>query len=458
VPLRVRVTAAVAIAMTIVLVAVGWLLYARERTALQGGLDDELQARVDAVAPYIHRNPRLARIPEALRLDPEEGFIQVLTPHGAVVDTFPEVHRNTLRLSSAELRQARGDGLETTRVLSGIGTARVVVSPLERGRRHYLLVAAASFSDIDEALSSLLSVLLVVLPIGVAGTTLVGWLLAGLALRPVERMRRETEDIAREELGRRLQVPATGDELARLATTMNSMLDRVEAAVEHERRLVDLTSHELRTPLGVARAEASLALARRRSRAELEEGMQVVARQLDWMSRLSDDLLVLARSQRGQVPLRRTPVDLRAVLQGCCEAWLARAAARGIGLTLTVDDGIVVEVDPDRLGQAVGNLLDNALRYTPAGGSVRIVATVEGPQLRVVVEDSGPGFDAGVLADAFQPYVRGNGASAGSGAGLGLAIVQAVAESHGGGAAAENLPDGGARVTVTMLAGPPAVG
>jgi two-component system, OmpR family, sensor kinase len=458
VPLRLRIAAAVAIAMTIVLVAVGWLLYARERAALEGGLDDELQARVDAVAPYIHRNPRLARIPEALRLDPEEGFIQVLTPRGAVVDTFPEVHRNTLRLSSADLREARGDGLETTRMLTGIGTTRVVVSPLERGQRHYLLVAAASFSDIDEALSSLTRVLLVVLPIGIAGTTLVGWLLAGLALRPVERMRRETEDIAQEELGRRLQVPTTGDELARLATTMNSMLDRVESAVEHERRLVDLTSHELRTPLGVARAEASLALARRRSRAELEEGMQVVARQLDWMSRLSDDLLVLARSQRGQVPVRRTPVDLRAVLEGCCEAWLARAAARGIGLTLTAADGVVVEVDPDRLGQAVGNLLDNALRHTPAGGSVHIVATVDGPQLRVVVEDSGPGFDAGVLADAFQPYVRGNGDATGSGAGLGLAIVQAVAESHGGGATAENLPGGGARVTtVTMLARPPAV-
>ena len=456
-PLRLRIAAAVAIAMTIVLVAVGWLLYARERAALEGGLDDELQARVDAVAPYIHRNPRLARIPEALRLDPEEGFIQVLTPRGAVVDTFPEVHRNTLRLSSADLREARGDGLETTRMLPGIGATRVVVSPLERGQRHYLLVAAASFSDIDEALSSLTRVLLVALPIGIAGTTLVGWLLAGLALRPVERMRRETEDIAQEELGRRLQVPTTGDELARLATTMNSMLDRVESAVEHERRLVDLTSHELRTPLGVARAEASLALARRRSRAELEEGMQVVARQLDWMSRLSDDLLVLARSQRGQVPVRRTPVDLRAVLEGCCEAWLARAAARGIGLTLTAADGVVVEVDPDRLGQAVGNLLDNALRHTPAGGSVHIVATVDGPQLRVVVEDSGPGFDAGVLADAFQPYVRGNGDATGSGAGLGLAIVQAVAESHGGGATAENLPGGGARVTVTMmLARPPA--
>jgi signal transduction histidine kinase len=184
--------------------------------------------------------------------------------------------------------------------------------------------------------------------------------------------------------------------------------------------------------------------------------MRVVARQLEWMSRLSDDLLVLARSQRGQVPVRRTPVDLRAVLEGCCEAWLARAAERGIALTLTADEGVVVEVDPDRLSQAVGNLLDNALRHTPAGGSVRIVASVEGPQLRIVVEDSGPGFDAGVLADAFQPYVRGNGDSTGSGAGLGLAIVQAVAESHGGGAAAENLPSGGARVTVTMLAGPPA--
>ena len=438
--------------MTVVLIAAGWLLYTRERTALQGGLDDELQARVNAVAPYIRRNPRLARIPDTLTLDPEEGFFLVLTRGGAVVNAFPKGHRAADRLSPNELDQATDEGLLLTRALPGIGTARVFVRPIARGGRRYLLVGALSFSDIDGALSNLTRVLLVVLPVGVAGTTLVGWLLAGLALRPVERMRRQSEAIADEELGRRLQVPATGDELARLATTMNSMLDRVESAVEHERRLVDLTSHELRTPLGVARAEAALALARRRTRAELEQALHVVAARLDWMSRLSDDLLVLARSQRGRVPVRRTAIDLRALLEQCCEAWLAQARERGLELMLTVDEGLEVEVDPDRVRQAVGNLLDNALRHTPPGGSVRIGASVAGPALRVEVEDSGPGFDPRVLPDAFQPYVRGNGENAGSGAGLGLAIVQAVAESHGGGAVAENLPGGGARVTVTMSA------
>jgi signal transduction histidine kinase len=449
VPLRVRVAAAVAVAMTVVLVAVGWLLYVREETALRGGLDDELDARVAAVGPYVHRDARLVGVPETLRVDPEEGFIEVLSGRGTVVDVLPPARRESLRLSPEELRQAATDRLRLTRTFSDIGKARLVVSPLERGGRRYLLVAALSFSDINEALSSLIRVLLVVLPIGVAGTTLVGWLLAGLALRPVERMRRETEAIAHEDLARRLQVPGTGDELARLATTMNSMLDRVESAVEHERRLVDLTSHELRTPLGVARAEAALALARRRSREELARGMEVIARQLDWMSRMSDDLLVLARSQRGHVPVRRTPVDLRATLEACCEAWLARAAERGIALTLSADEE-VVEVDPDRVRQAVGNLLDNALRHTPRGGEVRIGATVEGGEIRIEVEDSGPGFDADMLPDAFQPYVRGSGDRAASGAGLGLAIVRSVAESHGGGAVAENVPGGGARVTVTM--------
>jgi signal transduction histidine kinase len=452
VPVRLRIAAAVAVAMTVVLIAVGWLLYVRERTALQGGLDDELQARVNAVAPYIPRNPELARIPETLRLDPEEGFFLVLARDGTVVAAFPKRHRVPMRLSPGELRRVTGDGLLLTRELPGIGAARVVVQPITRGGRRYLLVGALSFRDIDDALSSLTRVLLVVLPIGVAGTTLVGWLLAGLALRPVERMRRQSEAIADEELGRRLQVPATGDELARLATTMNSMLDRVEAAVEHERRLVDLTSHELRTPLGVARAEAGLALARRRTRAELEGALRVVATQLDWMSRLSDDLLVLARSQRGRVPVRRTAVDLRALLQGSCEAWLAQAREGGIGLELTVAEGLEVEVDPDRVRQAVGNLLDNAVRHTPPGGSIRIGASVAGPLLRIEVEDTGPGFDPGVLPDAFQPYVRGSGEDAGSGAGLGLAIVQAVAESHGGGAVAENRPGGGAQVTMTMPA------
>src|SRR5207244_3223258 len=150
-----------------------------------------------------------------------------LTPRGATVDVFPTEHRETLRLSPADLRRAASDGLELTRVLPGIGTTRVVVSPIQRGGRRYLLAVGLSFSDINDALSSLTRVLLVLLPVGVAGTTLVGWLLAGLALRPVERMRRETEAIAHDDLERRLRVPTTGDEVARLATTMNSMLDRV---------------------------------------------------------------------------------------------------------------------------------------------------------------------------------------------------------------------------------------
>jgi signal transduction histidine kinase len=452
VPVRLRIAAAVAVAMTVVLIAAGWLLYVRERTALQGGLDDEIQARVNAVTPYIRKNPELARIPDALRLDPEEGFFLVLTPDGTIVNSFSKRDRAPMRLSRSELGQVTSDGLLLTRELRGIGAARVFVQPIARGGRRYLLVGALSFSDMEDALSSLTRVLLVVLPMSVAGTTLVGWLLAGLALRPVERMRRESEAIADEELGRRLQVPATGDELARLATTMNSMLDRVESAVQHERKLVDLTSHELRTPLGVARAEAGLALARRRTRGQLEQALHVVATQLEWMSRLSDDLLVLARAQRGRVPVRRTAVDMRTLLEGACEAWLAQAGERGIELRLTVAEGLEVEVDPDRVRQAVGNLLDNALRHTPAGGSIRIGASVAGPVLRIEVEDSGPGFDPSVLPDAFQPYVRGNGDAAGSGAGLGLAIVQAVAESHGGGAVAENRPGGGARVTMTMSA------
>jgi signal transduction histidine kinase len=450
VPVRLRIAAAVAVAMTVVLIAAGWLLYTRERTALQGGLDDELQARVHAVAPYIRRNPRLARIPDTLTLDPEEGFFLVLTRRGAVVNAFPKGHRSPVGLSPQQLDRTSDEGLLLTRAFPGIGLARVFVQPIARGGRGYLLIGALSFSDIDDALSRLTRVLLVVLPVGVAGTTLVGWLLAGLALRPVERMRRESEAIAEEELGRRLQVPATGDELARLATTMNSMLDRVEAAVEHERRLVDLTSHELRTPLGVARAEAALALARRRTRAELEQALRIVAARLDWMSRLSDDLLVLARSERGRVPVRRTAIDLRALLDGSCEAWRGQAGERGIDLTLTVAEGLEVEVDSDRVRQAVGNLLDNALRHTPPGGRVRLGASVAGPALRIEVEDSGPGFDPEVLPGAFRPYVRGNGEAAGSGAGLGLAIVQAVAEAHGGAAVAENVPGGGARVTVTM--------
>jgi signal transduction histidine kinase len=276
-------------------------------------------------------------------------------------------------------------------------------------------------------------------------------MVAGGALRPVERIRKEAAAVSVSEPGRRLPVPSTGDELERLGSTLNSMLDRLQQAFDHERRFVDDASHELRTPLGILKMELDLALARSRTREELEAALRNASEETDRIIRLSEDLLVLARTEGGRLPMNRAEVDLGSLLRQAVAPYRERARTAGGSVRLEVSGG-TASVDPARLRQAVQNLLENALRYTPPGGEVTVRATHFDSTVRIEVDDEGPGFPRGFESLAFEPFARAEGEADrnGAGSGLGLTIVRAVAEAHDGAIEAANLPGGGARLSLTL--------
>jgi two-component system, OmpR family, sensor kinase len=245
-------------------------------------------------------------------------------------------------------------------------------------------------------------------------------------------------------------VPDTGDELTRLADTLNAMLGRLQEALDREHRFVDEASHELRTPLAILKAELDLALARPRSQAELEATVRSASVETDQLVQLAEDLLVLARTNGGRLPLRRTPVSLRALLLDSAAPFQARARAIGAPIEIVAADE-QVELDPVRLRQAVQNLLDNAIRHGGGGQPIVVTGQRAGGAVRITVEDGGRGFPPRVLDRAFEPFARSPVlADGGPGAGLGLTIVKAVAEAHGGHASAANSENGGARVVVVV--------
>jgi signal transduction histidine kinase len=229
------------------------------------------------------------------------------------------------------------------------------------------------------------------------------------------------------------------------------MLDRLQASFERERRFVDDASHELRTPLSVLKMELDLSLARTRTPEELQAALTSASQETDRLVRLAEDLLVLARTDRGRLPIHREEVDVSDLLSRTCAAYEARARVAGVRIQLDAAPE-KASLDPARVRQALENLLDNALRHTPTGGVVRVRAKMQGGLVSLGVEDSGPGFGRDILGRAFEPFARseadqdGNGATAG----LGLAIVRAIAEAHGGAVRAENRPEGGARLTLTL--------
>jgi signal transduction histidine kinase len=310
-----------------------------------------------------------------------------------------------------------------------------------------VVVVGVPLETRDGALATLRTELLTGGPTALLIASLIGYLIAAAALRPVERMRKRAAAISANRLSERLPVASSHDEVARLGETLNEMLGRLETAVERERNFVADASHELRTPLAHLRAEVELALESPRKKDELETALRSVATEGDRLSQLAEDLLLLARLDKGTVPIRRDDVELDELLDGVALRFQRRA--KEAGRTIEIDGGTGrARIDRLRIEQALGNLIENALQY--GAGTIRVSASHNGEWLELHVTDEGDGFPADFAHNAFERFSRANPSRGSGGTGLGLAIVAAVALAHGGTATAANGPRGGGDVSIRI--------
>jgi signal transduction histidine kinase len=307
-------------------------------------------------------------------------------------------------------------------------------------------VLARSLAPREEALHRIYRELLILGPLAVLLASLAGYGLAAAALRPVESMRRRAEAVTADQPGV-LPVPRARDEISRLAVTLNAMLARLQSALEHERRFVADASHELRTPIALLRTEIELALRRPRTQEELTLALRSAFEETERLSRLADDLLVLARAEEGTLPVRPRRVDLAGLFETVTGRFARQAAAAGRSIR-TEPTTRVIDADPVRLEQALDNLVANALSY--GAGDVVLSARTADHVVQLHVTDRGRGFDTAFLGRAFDRFSRADPARSTPGAGLGLSIVALIAEAHGGTASIANRGDGGADVWLSI--------
>jgi two-component system OmpR family sensor kinase len=433
--------------MAVVLTGVAAYVYVNLRSDLRASIDSGLQSRAQVIRANVERSdPTLGGAGQRRLIDPDDAFAQVLSASGEVIESTPAVARAPLVPPSA-LPAVTGLRFLDRRP-PGLDLSRLLVVPVRDGGRREFVVVGATLSDSQEALDTALVRFAVAFPVALLLSSLIGWVLAGAALRPVERMRREAEGISGSDPTGRLPVPETDDTLARLAVTLNRTFDRLQEALERERRFVDDASHELRTPLAILKAEVDSALAGERSEADLRQALAGASAEVNHLVRIAEDLLVLARAEHGRIPVRREPVSLRRIVEESCYSFLATASSAGVAIEAEAAD-IVADVDGTRFRQALDNLLANAIHHSPPGGVVHIDARAGEDDVTIVVDDSGPGFDPAGLEAVFQPFHRGRDAVH-DGCGLGLAIVRAIAEAHDGTVEAANPADGGAQVTLRL--------
>jgi signal transduction histidine kinase len=261
-------------------------------------------------------------------------------------------------------------------------------------------------------------------------------------------MRARAATISSGDVGARLPLPDSLDEVHRLGSTLNEMLARLEQGLEHERAFVADASHELRSPLAVLKAELEVALLENGTPDELRAAVGSAVEETDRVIALAEDLLVLARAEQGSLPLNARQVNADDLVGEIRDAYEPAATQAGRALIARLEDGPLLTGDPEQLQRALSNLVDNALRY--GRGPISIQTRTCGDSVELHVTDQGPGFPPELLAHAFARFTRGDNARTRGGVGLGLAIVQAIAHAHHGQAHAANRPDGGADVWLTL--------
>jgi two-component system, OmpR family, sensor kinase len=396
-PIRLRLTLAFALVMAVLLGALGFLLYTLMASSLDNAVERNLRGRADDVAALVDHG--------AVGLPQGQTFAQVLDQSASVINTTPELDEPLLTRAEVARAQERGPFFVDRPVAGSDELGRLFVTPLDRDGLRRVIVVGESLESKGDALESLLTLLLIAGPLLLILSSLGAYALAGRALRPVN------------------------------------------AALARERRFVSDASHELRTPLTSLRTELELALRRERPQEELEAALRSAAEETDRLSQLAEDLLVLARADDGKLPVRREQLRVRDVLTGVRERFARRAQQADRPLEVAVEDGLAVDADRLRLEQALGNLVENALRH--GRGRIRLEARVSVGAVELHVQDEGEGFPPAFLGHAFEPFARSDPARANRGAGLGLAIVDVIARAHGGSAHAANT-DGGADVWLVL--------
>ncbi len=444
IPIRVRLTIAFAAAMVCVIGAMAVLVYVRVGGALMTSVDQTLRAQAREAVTHAHDEQGL--------VDPDAAsgltLAQVVNSAGLPVKSSQPGLPPLLDRREAARSAHGATVLRTVSLQQPRGDWRVLAVPASAGGA---IVVARSLSAREEALHRIFRELLIAGPLVVLLASLAGYGLAAAALRPVEVMRRRAASVTPSSPGL-LPVSPARDEISRLAITLNDMLGRLHAALEHERRFVADASHELRTPVALLRTELELAVRRPRSAEELTLAIRSALDETVRLSRLADDLLLLARAEEGSLPLRRERTELSELFAGVAARFANRARESGRRVR-AVPTGDSVEGDPVRLEQALNNLVDNALTY--GRGEVEIFAETRNGAIELHVADHGPGFDEAFLNRAFDRFSRADEARGRAGAGLGLSIVQLIADVHGGSVGAANRPSGGADVWLALVRSAP---
>ena len=439
------------------LVAFGAALWIAMHRSIQHAVDEELRERFAGVSQFLAEEMRdssdevLAReLQEHSNFTSGSGLLQVRDSHGQWIFRSGDLREFHIPLPPP---QQLPKPVQFETLSAGPARLRVLSARVTLGENFYAVQLVHPLGEFENVLRRFHWIILSLVPLVVILATVGGYWMSRRALAPFDEITRAARTVGIQNLSRRLAVPQTGDELQRLAETLNGMMQRLDSAVKRITQFTADASHELRTPVAVMRTTAELALRRDRSAADYRDALSQVLAELERTSALVENLMLLARADSGAEALPKQSFDLTESVRDACAQGTTLAQARDIRFESALPDRRVpVEGDPHALRRLFLILIDNAIKYTPPGGHVAITLSTSDGAALGEVRDSGIGISREDLPNIFERFYRADKARSREmgGAGLGLSIARWIAQIHGGEIHVESQPGKGSTFRVRL--------
>lgn len=453
---RTRLTLWYAGVLGLSLIAFALLIYYAAAAIFHQRQDESLRSTAQTVASaYVEEfeeQHSLAKAGEVVlaELTFPNHYVEVIDNTGRPIAWSKNPSGNIFTIPALTLEQARAQK-------SGVATIdglRVAVVPMSSDQNLGFAAVAEPLSVIEDGLRQLRRDFFAGVPLVLLLASAGGYFLARKSLAQIASMNSQTQRITAENLSQRLDVSSPRDELGRLATTINDLLARLESSFSEQQRFIADASHELRTPLAVLRGETEVALAKRRTADEYQESLSLIQEEAERLSRIVEDLFILARQPiDAPATLMKERVSLNETVRDCARAAQVLATRKGVHLT-TESNSASIDLNGDKelITRMILNLLDNAVKYTPAGGEISLALTRQNGNAEIIVRDTGIGIaevDRQRVFDRFYRVDKARSRALG-GAGLGLSIVRWIVEVHGGDIHIDSSPGRGSTFTVDL--------
>ncbi len=437
--------------LMLILIIFGWAVYSQVAKSWARDIDDALISKVDGIIEAVFAFHEVEK-PAPEDQEDEEKFSRLIVQWSDETRVFENIHPirlfdrtgHFLAASKSfdpidaklteDILQKMSHGKATYQTFDlPSNRFRVLTYPaIEDGKLQYIIQVAAPLEQMDDSLWRLRLWFGWLIPLALASAGAGGLFLARIVLRPVDSMTRQAQKISAEHLSLRIDEPKTGDELSRLATTFNDMLERLDRAFKRLRQFSAAASHELRTPLTVMKGELEIALRKPRSAPEYAETLRAHLETLNEMQATVEQLLTLARSETGKDVIEWSPVELGGLVRQTADALKTVAGKKGVEVEILIKQPVQVYGERNLLSRLISNLLDNAIKHTPSGKGIRIKLNRQGDRASLVVQDEGSGISAEEQAKIFDRFFSNNPSASPGSTGIGLGLCRWIAEVHQG--------------------------